>query len=89
MKRRCLGAERLKFLAVRTEQLRDGRRHLIGGRGQYFCVVGIAAAAVASLSAAPRLAKSEAVAATISGTAKTNDIPTFRPTPWQRMIAPN
>ncbi|CKS49000.1 Uncharacterised protein [Mycobacterium tuberculosis] len=53
------------------------------------CVVGIAAAAVASLSAAPRLAKSEAVAATISGTAKTNDIPTFRPTPWQRMIAPN
>lgn len=37
MKRRCLGAERLKFLAVRTEQLRDGRRHLIGGRGQYLC----------------------------------------------------
>ncbi|EUA88791.1 hypothetical protein I551_4782 [Mycobacterium ulcerans str. Harvey] len=56
-----------------VEQCRNRRRHLISGRGQR-PVVGVAAAALATLIAEPMLAKSCTAAVTASGAATTNDI---------------
>ena len=72
MKCRCLGADRLKLLTVRSEQLRERVRHLMAAAVATL-VVGPAAGAVASPSVEPIPANFPTAPSTISG-AITNDM---------------